>query len=325
MAHRLVAAYRAPNWLPGGHLQTIYSYFRARRIPVPRFSRRRWETPDGDFIDVDRLPGTAGAPLIALFHGLEGNSASHYVRLLAEPVAKAGWELAVAHFRGCSGEPNRLARAYHSGDSAEVGWILRQFAAEADGSPLATIGVSLGGNALLKFLGEAGSEAQRLVRCAVAVSAPVDLTASGNALCRGMNRLYGRAFLATLKTKGIDKAARFPDLINAERVRAARTLREFDDAVTAPLHGFRDTDDYWQRSSSKPWLPHVRVPTLMINARNDPFLPHEALPGAQEVAGCIEREFTEAGGHVGFVEGAFPGNFRWFRERIMSFVQRHLA
>ncbi len=307
-------------------MQTLYSYFRARRVPVPRFSRCRWETPDGDFIDVDRLPGTApGAPVVALFHGLEGNSASHYVRLLAEPVAQAGWQLAVAHFRGCSGEPNRLARAYHSGDSAELGWMLRQFAAEAGGSPLAALGVSLGGNALLKFLGEAGSEAQGLVRCAVAVSAPVDLSASGNALCRGAGRFYGRVFLATLKKKGIDKAARFPDLIDAERVRAARTLRQFDDAVTAPLHGFRDTDDYWERSSSKRWLPHVRVPTLMINARNDPFLPREALPGEHETAGCIEREFTEGGGHVGFVEGVFPGNFQWFRKRIISFVQRHLA
>ncbi len=320
----LAAAYRPPPWLPGGHLQTIYSYFRARRVPVPAFVRQRWETPDGDFIDVDRLRGAPDAPLIALFHGLEGSSASHYVRLLAGPIAQQGWRLAVAHFRGCSGEPNRLPRAYHSGDSAEVGWMLRQFAAETPQAQLAAIGVSLGGNALLKFLGETGSEAQTVLRCAVAVSAPMDLMAAGNALCRGVNRIYGRAFLATLKKKGIDKAARFPGLIDAERVRRARTLREFDDVVTAPLHGFRDTDDYWKRSSSKPWLRQVRVPALLLNARNDPFMPHEALPRAEELSSCIECEYTHGGGHVGFVEGGFPGHFEWFAQRIIAFVRRHL-
>ncbi len=317
-------AYRPPRWLPGGHLQTLYSYFRARRMPVPAFSRQRWETPDGDFIDVDRLPGSPDAPLIALFHGLEGSSASHYVRLLAGPIAQQGWRLAVAHFRGCSGEPNRLPRAYHSGDTAEVEWMLRQFAQDAKGTNLAAIGVSLGGNALLKLLGEAGSDARKLVRCAVAVSAPIDLVAAGNALCRGVNRLYGYAFLATLKKKGIDKAGRFPGLIDAERVRRARTLRDFDDAVTAPLHGFRDTDDYWTRSSSRRSLAQVRVPTLLLNARNDPFLPREALPRTEELASCIECEFTSGGGHVGFVEGGFPGHFGWFAQRIISFVRPHL-
>ena len=292
---------------------------------MPVYSRRRWETPDGDFIDVDRVSGPADAPLVVLFHGLEGNSGSHYVRTLAADVAQAGWRLAVPHFRGCSGEPNRLARVYHSGDSAEIAWMLGQFAAEAQSAALVAIGVSLGGNALLKYLGEAGQDARAVLRCAVAVSAPVDLAAAGNALASGFNRLYARVFLATLKRKGAGKAARFPGLIDAAKVRAASTLREFDDAVTAPLHGFRDTDDYWRRASSKPWLAYVRVPTLLLNARNDPFLPQQALPGADEVARCVELEFSDQGGHVGFTSGFFPGSFDWFGERIMSFIRKHLA
>jgi predicted alpha/beta-fold hydrolase len=321
----LAEPYRAPRWLPGGHVQTIYAYVRARRGPVPLYSRRRWETPDGDFIDVDRIAGPADAPLVVLFHGLEGNSGSHYVRALSAHVVEAGWRLAIPHFRGCSGEPNRLARAYHSGDSAEIGWMLGQFAAEAQGTPLAAIGISLGGNALLKFLGEAGQQAQGMLRCAVAVSAPLDLMAAGEALGRGFNRVYARVFLATLKKKGAGKVARFPGLIDAEKVRRACTLREFDDAFTAPLHGFRNTDDYWRRSSSKPWLPYVRVPSLLLNARNDPFLPQAALPGVDEVSDCVELEFPEEGGHVGFTSGPFPGGFDWFGERIMSFIRRHVT
>jgi predicted alpha/beta-fold hydrolase len=244
---------------------------------------------------------------------------------LAAQVVRAGWNLAIPHFRGCSGEPNLLARAYHSGDSAEIGWMLAQIAAEAQGRPLAAIGVSLGGNVLLKWLGESGRGALGLLRCAVAVSAPIDLTAAGNALGKGFNKVYARLFLATLKKKAAEKAARFPGLVDAARVHAARTLREFDDAVTAPLHGFRDAEEYWRCSSCKPWLPYVRVPSLLLNARNDPFLPAAALPGRDDVSDCVQLEFPEHGGHVGFASGPFPGRFDWFGNRIMSFLRGHLA
>jgi predicted alpha/beta-fold hydrolase len=287
------------------------------------YARRRWDTPDGDFIDVDRVAGKAHTPLVVMFHGLEGDSESHYARALAGALAREGWRLAIPHFRGCSGEPNALARAYHSGDSQEIGWMLDRFSVEAQGMPVIAVGISLGGNALLKWLGEAGAAASRVVRCAVAVSAPLDLMVSGDELGRGFNRLYSWLFLSTLKEKAAQKAQRFPGVFDAARARRARTLRDFDDCVTAPLHGFLGTDDYWTRASSKPWLAHVRVPTLVLNARNDPFLPAHALPRVQEVSACVELDFPEEGGHVGFVSGAFPGDFDWFGERIMSFARAH--
>lgn len=232
-------------------------------------------------------------------------------------VREAGWRGVVAHFRGCGGEMNLLPRAYHSGDSAEVGWILRRL--KHDNAVLFAVGVSLGGNALLKWLGETGAAARDVVHKAAALSAPVDLMAAGDALGRGFNLLYASHFLASLKDKAHTKLERFPGLYAPERVRAARTLREFDDVVTAPLHGFRNTDDYWTRASSKPLLKHVAAPTLMINAQNDPFLPCGALPAASEVAPAITLDLPEHGGHVGFVSGPFPGDLGWLPQRVLEF------
>src|SRR5207249_1937069 len=216
--------------------------------------RERWETPDGDFIDVDFAGEPAAARLLVLFLGLEGCSDSHYARALAAHALSSGWRLAMPHWRGCSGEPNRKPRAYHSGDTAEVDWILRKFF-----TPLDVIGISLGGNALLKWLGERGAAAAPLVRRAAAVSAPLDLAAAGRALDRGLNRLlYTRMFLSTLKPKSLAQLERFPELFDAAKLRGARSFREFDDAYTAPLHGFRDVDDYWNSSSSGPWLDRIQ-------------------------------------------------------------------
>jgi len=292
-----------------GHWQTIAASLRPP--PPVALQRSRWETPDGDFIDVD-FAGDPGAPRLAvLFHGLEGCSDSHYARLLARAMPAAGWRVAIPHWRGCSGEPNRKPRAYHSGDSAEVDWILRRFARQVD-----AIGISLGGNALLKWLGERGGAAAAVVRRAAAISAPLDLAAAGRALDRGLNRLlYTRMFLSTLKPKSLAQLERFPALFDADRVRRARTFREFDDAYTAPLHGFRDVDHYWTSASSGPWLEHVRLPTLVINARNDPFLPEPALLAAsRKVASCVTLELRRGGGHVGF-----PG--AWLSQRLIEFFR----
>jgi predicted alpha/beta-fold hydrolase len=233
-------------------------------------------------------------------------------------VASVGWQGCVIHFRGCSGTPNRLPRAYHSGDSAELDWILRRLQARRSG-PLYAVGVSLGGNVLLKWLSEQGSAASGVVSAAAAVSAPVDLMAAGDALGRGFNLVYTAAFLKTLKRKSLAKLECHPSLYDAGRVRRARTLRAFDDIVTAPLHGFRDTNDYWMRASSKPGLCGIRVPTLMLNARNDPFMPGEALPSEGEVSPCVTRDFPAEGGHVGFVSGAFPGHLQWLPRRVLTF------
>jgi uncharacterized protein len=307
-----------PPWLLNAHLQTIYgSVF--SRAPAVAYRRERWETPDGDFIDVDHVDGAAGAPWVVLFHGLEGSSDSPYARMLMHVLRERGWRGTVVNFRGCSGEPNRLPRAYHSGDSSEVDWILRRVKALAGDGQVFAAGVSLGGNALLKWLGERGGEARAIVVRAAAISAPVDLTAAGDALGRGFALVYARYFLGTMKARAGAKLARFPGIFDGEAMRRARTLREFDNVVTAPLHGFRDTDDYWTRASSKPLLREVEVPTLVLNARDDPFLPAEALPGPAEVSAAVTVEFPSRGGHVAFVSGVFPGNIRWLPARVLHF------
>jgi predicted alpha/beta-fold hydrolase len=316
-----MSSYRAPAWLPGGHLQTLYASLLAPR-PHVAYRRERWDTPDGDFIDLDwtQTPDADnGSPLVALFHGLEGNSSSQYASALMAATRNRGWRGVVVHFRGCSGELNRLPRAYHSGDSTEIDWILRRLKHDYPSTWLFAAGVSLGGNALLKWLGEQRDAANAIVAGAAAISAPVDLMASGDALGRGFNMVYTRNFLATMRRKTLAKLALFPELCDRERMLESRTLREFDNIVTAPLHGYRDTDDYWTRASSKPLLRHIAVPTLMLNARNDPFLPAAALPAAGEVSAAMTAEFPATGGHVGFVTGHFPGRLDWLPQRLLNF------
>jgi uncharacterized protein len=310
--------YHAPRWLTNPHLQTIYgSVFAAK--PEVHYRRERWETPDGDFIDVDHVDGAAGHTWVVLFHGLEGSSDSAYARMLMHRVRERGWRGAVVNFRGCSGEPNRLPRAYHSGDSGEIDWVLRRFKSRAGDCNLYAAGVSLGGNALLKWLGEHGEEAAGIVHRAAAVSAPLDLMAAGEALGRGFSLIYAKHFLATMKSRAAAKHARFPNAFDLQRMQRSRTLREFDDVVTAPLHGYRDTDDYWTRASSKPVLGAITVPTLVLNARDDPFLPELALPSPQEVSPAVTVEFPLRGGHVGFVSGPFPGHIGWLPQRLLHF------
>ena len=313
-------AFRYARWLPGSHLQTIYASLFA---PAPRvaYRRERWETPDGDFVDVDFIDGPGDAPSVHLFHGLEGSSQSHYARALMSAVRARGWRGSVLTFRGCSGEPNRLPRAYHSGDSEEVDWVLRRMRRQLGAAPLHAAGVSMGGNALLKWLGERGESAMPVVDRAAAISTPMDLMAGGEALGRGFPLLYARHFLVTLKRKSHGTIRRFPGLYDHEAVLRSRTLRDFDNAFTAPVHGFADTDDYWTRSSSKPWLGAIRVPTLVVNARDDPFMPDSALPTEREVAEAVTLEFTEKGGHVGFVSGAFPGDIGWLPRRLLHFFE----
>ena len=305
-------SYEAPWWLPGGHLQTIV----AALAPAPcvAWSRERWETPDGDFIDLDWAGQAAnpGGPLLALFHGLEGSSDSPYARAIAAQALAYGWRCVVPHFRGCSGELNRLPRAYHSGDSAEIDWILRRLDARH------AVGISLGGNALLKLLGEKGA-AMNLHK-AVAVSAPLDLAAAGRALDAGLSReIYTRIFLKTLKKKTFAKLRQKTISVDALRLKNARTFWEFDDTVTAPLHGFLGADDYWARSSSGPWLARIRVPTLVLNARNDPFMPESVLEALsnklRDIPSSVTLEFPRGGGHAGF-----SGRRCWLARRVVEFL-----
>ena len=316
-------AYRAPAWLPGGHLQTIYTSL-IIRVPPVAYRRERLELPDGDFLDFDWADGQTNAPVVVLFHGLEGSADSHYARNLMAHVRARGWHGAVAHFRGCSGEDNRLPRAYFAGDSADIEAILRHVKSQHPAAPVYAAGVSLGGNALLKWLGEGGESARTLVERAAGISAPLDLTAAGHTLDRGFNRrVYTAHFLLTLKAKALRKAARFPGLLDAKAIAAATTFREFDTLVTALLHGFRDAEDYWLRVSSKPLLKTIAVPTLVINAKNDPFLPAWALPAAADVSPAVTLEQPAAGGHVAFPSGPFPGNIDWLPNRLMQHFDTH--
>ena len=312
--------YLAPAWLPGRHAQTIWPLL--IKGPLPPYRRERWDTPDEDFIDLDWIAGAPGAPCVVLFHGLEGSSRSHYARRLMHAVGDRGWHGVVVHFRGCSGEPNRLLRAYHSGDSQEIDWVLRRL--HARGYPaLFVVGISLGGNALLKWLAEQGSLASDVINAAAAVSAPLDLAAADAALSSGFNLLYARHFLRTLVPSTLAKARRFPGRIDIRRALAARTLRDFDDAVTAPLHGFAGADDYYARSSAGPLLRTVHAPTLLLHAANDPFLPPAALPRREHLPSSVTLELSPHGGHVGFVHGAPPGRIDWLPQRLLAHFACH--
>lgn len=313
--------HRAPPWLRGAHAQTIWPAFLAR--PRVRWHREAVETPDGDAWQFDWLdaPAKADAPLVALFHGLEGSSASHYARALMAEVAKRGWRGVVPHFRGCGGVPNRRPRAYHSGDHEDVGAMLAAVRGRAGDAPLFVAGVSLGGSALLNWLGRAGAGAASIVTRAAAVSAPLDLTAAGRSIDRGANRIYAYTFLRTLNPKARAIASRFPGSLDPARLGRLRTMWAFDEAVTAPLHGFRGADDYWSRASSKPWLARIAVPTLVLNARNDPFIPASSLASAAEVSPAVVLEQPAHGGHAGFVTGRFPGRLDWLPRRLLRWFE----
>jgi predicted alpha/beta-fold hydrolase len=314
--------YRAPAWLPGGHAQTIWPWFvsqsavRWRREIVPTLGGDRWAF---DWLDA---PWRDGAPLVVLFHGLEGGALSPYAVALMEELARRGWRGVVPHFRGCGGLDNRLPRAYHLGDHEEIDAMLAAVRERVGPrTTLHAMGVSLGGSALLNWLGRAGSSAGATLARAAAVSAPHDIMAAGEAIDRGANRFYGYVFLRTMNPKARAIAARHPDVLDPSSVRRYRTMYAFDNAVTAPLHGFAGTTDYWTRASAKPWLLRIEVPTLVLNARNDPFIPAASLARPDEVARTVTLEQPEQGGHAGFPTGPFPGRLAWLPRRLMAWFE----
>ncbi|MDP2034582.1 MAG: alpha/beta fold hydrolase [Polaromonas sp.] len=342
--------YQAPWWLPGGNLQTIYAALRSQRYLAepPSFRRERWVTPDDDFVDVDFAqhatwpsaersegpprassapPGgsvlhevkSVGVPLLVVFHGLEGSSASHYAEAFADVARVRGWACAVPHFRGCSGELNRAPRAYHSGDFEEIDWILRRFQ-RGHAGPVLAVGISLGGNALMRWAGEMGASAAAVVRAVASVCSPLDLAASGHAIGQGFNRLvYTRMFLNSMVPKALKKLEQHPGLFSAEALLAARDLYAFDNVVTAPLHGFKNTEDYWERASAKPHMRRIAVPALALNALNDPFVPAASLPQAADVSAAVTLWQPRQGGHVGFPSAPFPGHVRAMPEAVCGF------
>jgi predicted alpha/beta-fold hydrolase len=316
--------YRAAWWLPGPHAQTIAGRL-LRRPPPFALRRERLRTPDGDFIDLDFTPAAReGAPIVLLLHGLEGSSRRGYALITYDALARQGMPAVGMNFRSCSGELNVTARFYHSGETEDLRFVLAHLRARFGDVRMGAIGFSLGGNVLLKYMGEEGDAAE--IQSAVAVSVPYDLAAGARALERSaMGRFYTRIFLETLVDKTTRKAALIGDRCDLERMRAARTFWEFDDAVTAPLHGFLGADDYYVRSSSAGFLEHIRRPTLLLHSRDDPFLPPASLP-----LDVIARNpnltpvITERGGHVGFIGGAPWRPVYWAEEEAARFLYERL-
>ena len=327
-------SYRSPWWLPGGHLQTIWPALYAKRFsnsPV-NWRRERWTTPDQDFVDVDFCEAAASnsaKPLLVLFHGLEGSSSSHYAEAFADWAVQNKCDLAIPHFRGCSGTLNTAPRAYHSGDHAEIDFFLRKFKQQADAAQrpgLVAAGVSLGGNALMRWAGEQGQEAQKQVKAVASICSPLDLAASGKAIGEGFNRqVYTRMFLRSMKPKALAKLKQHPGLFDAQRMLDSKDLYEFDNVFTAPLHGFQNTDDYWRRASALPLMANIKIPGLALNALNDPFIPADSLPSTHTVSPCVELWQPPHGGHVGFAKGSIPGHLKAMPEAVGTWLIQHLS
>jgi hypothetical protein len=284
-------------------------------------TRERFETPDGDFVDVDWLPGQADAPLLLVLHGLEGTARSHYIGGLFGEAAARGWRAGVLYFRSCSGELNRLPRFYHSGDTGDLDHVLRTIHEREPQTRLGAVGISIGGNVLLKWLGEQADAAPSLLAGAVAISVPFDLVACARVMDQGLQKiLYTASFMRSFRAKTRAKARAYPDFVDVAAAMRARTFADYDRVVTAPLHGFADEVDYWQRASSGPYLAQIRRPTLLINALDDPFIPAASLPDPRELPPAVRAEFVPIGGHVGFVEGAPWRASSWAERRAVEFV-----
>jgi predicted alpha/beta-fold hydrolase len=312
-------SYAPPWWCRPRHLQTIWAVFRRRRLPG--LQRERLDTPDGDFIDLDWLPGKPDAPVLLVVHGLEGTADSHYVGGLFRLAAARGWRAALMYFRSCSGELNRLPRFYHSGETGDLDHVVRTLGAREETMRLGAVGVSIGGNVLMKWLGEQGTEAPKVLAGAVGISVPFDLVACARAMDRQPQRfLYTGSFMRSLRRKIADKARVYPGFVDVEAARRARTFAAYDRVVTAPLHGFADEEDYWRRASSKPYLARVRRPTLLLSAVDDPFIPGWSLPDPGTLPPEVRAEFVSHGGHVGFVEGRPWHASSWAERRAVEFL-----
>ena len=310
-------------WIPGGHLQTLWGKFFRHQAPAPT-TLERWDTPDGDFLEVHRLGAERGAPRVLLLHGLEGTVRSHYAQGLLNEAGRRGWGADLMIFRSCGSEMNRARRFYHSGETTDTAFVLERISREFPDSLLGLAGVSLGGNVLLKFLGERGNDLPSQLKAAAAISVPFDLSRSSGRINRGLSKLYQRFFIKSLRRKAQEKAARFPDLAPASQIARLRTLQDFDNLITGPLHGFRDAQDYYERSSSLQWLERIRLNTLLLSAVDDPMLPPEVLNEVRDIGKrnpALRLEFVGHGGHAGFVTGSAPWRPFYYAEyRVGEFL-----
>jgi predicted alpha/beta-fold hydrolase len=320
--------YRPAWWLPNRHAQTLWGRI-ARRLPAVPTHRELWDTPDGDTLEVDRLDAPSpGRPQVILLHGLEGTARSHYIRGALAEAQRRGWGASLMLFRSCGQTPNRTRRFYHSGETTDLAYVVERILGERGRGPIALVGYSLGGNVLLKWLGEQGSRPSRRIRAAAAVSVPFDLARGCRNIQHGFARVYEAHFLRSLKRKTYAKLARFPDLADPTRVAAVRTLYQFDDVVTGPVHGFASADDYYARSSSVNFLANIRIPTLLLSAIDDPFLPPSVLDEVRAISAhnqALTLDFVPRGGHVGFVAGSPWRPFYWGEWRVAEFLHETFA
>jgi len=314
-------------WLPNPHLQTLWGKF-LRQQPLHPTRVERLDTPDSDFVDIHHADTQPGAPLLVLLHGLEGSIRSHYIQALLGEARRRGWNAAVLIFRSCGDELNLTRRFYHSGETTDISFAIDHLLGKYPESDMIAAGVSLGGNVLLKYLGERGTGVSPRLKGAVAASVPFDLSRSARHIDRGFSKVYRRSFINSLKRKAARKLETFPDLASRDALASAVTMVEFDDSFTAPIHGFRDAEDYYFRSSSIRWLETISVKTLLLSAVDDPFLPGQVLDDVRRIAKdnpALELEFTPGGGHVGFVGGRNPFMPLYYLEyRAGDFLARQL-
>jgi uncharacterized protein len=322
---RIDSTYRPPRWLPTGHLQSIYAQFLPR--PKPVYRRERLELADGDFVDLDWSESVTpietyahkNRPVVVFFHGLEGSSNSQYCLHTMGEANKSGWLGVVAHFRGCSGEPNRLSRSYHSGDSEHADIVLREVRRRFPEHRIFAVGVSLGGNALTKWCGEQGERAKSIIDAAASVCSPLDLGVSAVAILHFQNRIFNRYFMKSMGASFAQRMELHPELREKDFLKTPRDFPEFDEHYTAPMHGYTSAWDYYERASSRGFIAKIRIPFLLLNPANDPFVPAWLMPNEDEMPENVTLEQPSAGGHVGFVTGPFPGKLDWLPKRLVEF------
>ena len=309
------STYRPPAWLRGGHMQTIHPALFRKVAPVT-LRRERLELEDGDFLDLE-WSGCDSPRLAILCHGLEGGPRAAYMQGMARALVKRGWDALAWSFRGCSDEPNRLASFYHSGKTEDLDAVVRHAARAHPAEKIDLLGFSLGGNLVLKYVGERGTDIAPHIHRAVAFSVPCELACSSAKLSEWHNRIYMERFLRTLRAKVREKHPRFPAELDISGLESMRTFAEFDGRFTAPLHGFADAEDYWKRSSCRRFLPGISIPTLLVTAKNDPILGSACYPYAEaEGSASFHLETPSDGGHVGFG----VGEEYWSEKRAAEFL-----
>jgi uncharacterized protein len=312
-------------WLPNSHLQTLWPAVCRSHIKSLILERERLELPDGDFIDLDWMDKDKTGPLVLILHGFEGSIESHYAKGMLLTLRQQGWRGVFMHFRGCSGEPNRLSRGYHSGETRDVAYVAQILTAREPKTQMAAIGYSLGGNVLLKWLGETGS--QNPLKAGIAISVPFELHKAAKRIQKGFSRFYQWYLLKCVRERLLVKFKQIPAPapINPLLLSHVQTIRDFDGHYTVPLHGFSSVDEYYTTASSRQYLRFIQVPTLVLHAKDDPFMTEDVIPSANELSSQVQLEVTDTGGHVGFVMGRYPWRPEyWLERRVPDFLRAYL-